>query len=142
MSLPTANALMSAVHTCLSANMHVRSLLGETPRLYDRLPDLPIFPYITYGELRTEDKSGDLSPLMMGTLNLHLYSRQEGRAESLSILDAVQMAVTRDTLRTFLPGTVTVVTRYLDSFSARDGFTRHSILRLSVVVAGNMAEAA
>jgi hypothetical protein len=133
---------MATIHTCLSADLDVKSVLGDTPRLYDYLPDNPLFPYITYGELRTEDKSGDDAPLLMGTLNLHLYSRQEGRAESLSILKYLDGALLRENLRNYLPGITTVVSRYTDSFSARDGFTRHSILRLSFAVAGEYAEAA
>ena len=126
------SALASAVHAVLSGDLHVRAALGD--RLHDGVPDDPVHPYLRYGRIRTEDRSGDDAPRAVHTLTLHLHSRYRGRAEVMGILATVLAALSRDALRARLPGTVSVVSRFADSFTARDGHSRHSLLRLAVTV--------
>ena len=137
---PTATDIAQAIHACLLADVHVTSALGTPPRIYDDVPESPVHPYVSYGALRVEDGSGDRAPFVTATLNIHLYSRYAGKAEAMGLLSLLLAALQRDALREHLPGTVSVLSRYTDSFTARDGRSRHSVLRLSIAVAGEVLE--
>lgn len=132
--LPTSATILSAVHACLSADAFVRTALGTPPRLYDHPPEDALHPYVAYGAFRLEDVSGDAAPLATATLNIHVHSRYQGRAEAMSLVATLLAALERDRLRPHLPGVASVVSRYSDSFVSRDGHARHSILRLSITV--------
>jgi len=134
-------AISKAIHACLTNDIHVTEQLGRPVRIYDDVPDGPVFPYVTYGALRVEDISADRAPHVTATLNLHLYSRYAGKAEAMSVLATLLSALNRDALRQHLPGVVSIVSRYTDSFTARDGHSRHSVLRLSLSVAGALEAA-
>ena len=138
MTLPTSTAISEAIHACLTSDLHVTAALGTPPRIYDDVPESPAYPYLSYGALRVEDVSADRSPAATATLNLHLYSRYAGKAEAMSVLSTVLAALSRDRLRDYLPGTISVISRYTDSFTARDGHSRHSVLRLSLSVVGEL----
>ena len=127
-------ALLCAVHATLRDDLHVRAALGSPARLHDGVPTDPVHPYLRYGRIRTEDRSGDDAPRAVHTLTLHLHSRYGGRAEVMGVLATVLAALSRDALRAHMPGAVSVVSRYADSFTARDGHSRHSLLRLAVTV--------
>ena len=139
--LPTSADILSAVHACLSADAFVRAALGAPPRLYDHPPEDAVHPYVAYGAFRLEDMSGDDAPVASATLNLHVHSRYAGRAEAMALLVTLLSALGRDHLRAHLPGVVSVVSRYSDSFVSRDGHSRHSILRLTLTVAPDMPPA-
>lgn len=134
--LPTPQSVLEGVHACLSGDPHIQSALGNPPRLFDTPPEDVVHPYAAYGAIRLRDVSGDSAPLVEVTLNLHVYSRYEGRAEAMSIISLCLAALERDRLRPHLPGTAAVVSRYADSFVSRDGHSRHSVLRLAITVEG------
>ena len=70
-----------ALQIMLSTDSEVRAVLGDVPRLYDHLPDNPIFPYLTYGPMRTVDIGGDETLVQTHVLTLHIWSRYSGRSE-------------------------------------------------------------
>ena len=141
--MSTANRLLAGLQSALNNNVEVRAQLGTPPRLYDRRPPVDVvFPFLTFGDVRVEDRSGDGVRVEECTVNLHLYSHYQGRAEAMSILALVLEAVGRDRLRTYLPDCGRVVSRFTDSFAARDSHSRHSVLRITVTLATDMAEAA
>lgn len=114
------------LHAALSTSASVQAALGDPVRIYDDPPSAPIYPYLTYGQTRSEDTSGDGAGQSSHQMTLHLWSRQDGRAEALSLLRTVS-----DTIRDGSPHTV--VPLYLDILSASDGRTFHGLLRLSVI---------
>ena len=113
------------IHDALATDAMMQSLLGDPVRAYDHRPDSPVYPYLTYGTIRSEDTSGDAAPQATHQITLHLWSRYEGRSEVLSLLRRVC-----DTLRGVLPSLV--IPLYTDVFLAPDGRTFHGLLRLSV----------
>ncbi len=131
-----AQKLAKAVHAVLLDNPAVRFALGgtvdEPPRLYDAAPEDPVFPYLTYGALRSEDIGADATPLASHQMTLHLWSRYTGRAEVLSLLSQVSHALQADALSA--AGDVSIrsaVAIYSDVLRAPDGRTQHGLLRLS-----------
>lgn len=135
--------IAKAIHAALSANASVQDSLGQPPRLYDAVPEDPIFPYLTYGALRSEDLGGDGVHLMSHQMTLHIWSRYSGRAETLHVIEAVKAVIEdKDALSSYLVETalVSATTLYTDILRAPDGRTHHGLLRLSLLTEIPQAE--
>lgn len=120
-----------ALQIVLSTDSGVQAVLGNAPRLYDHLPEDPIFPYLTYGPMRTQDISGDEALLQTHILSLHMWSRYGGRNEVINIIEAISKAVNE---RPFDLGDIHLVRKhilYSDIMRAPDGRTLHGLIRLS-----------
>ena len=126
-----AQALARAVHLALSSDVAVQSVLGQTPRLYDHPPEDPIYPYLTYGTMRSEDIGGDDSPMTAHNLTLHLWSRYGGRAEIMSMIQAVSGVLENDNWQLTDGHLVSANVIFTDQFRAPDGRTLHGIIRLN-----------
>ena len=132
-----AKELAKAVHAVLRDNPAVRFALGGAidapPRLYDAAPEDPVYPYLTYGALRSEDIGADATPLASHQMTLHLWSRYTGRAEVLGLLSQVTHALQAETLSAASEGISirSAVAIYSDVLRAPDGRTQHGLLRLS-----------
>ncbi len=128
-----APIVAKSLHNRLSTDLGVQSELGSEARLYDFAPDDPVFPYLTYGSMRSDDISGDDCTLYEHTLSLHIWSRYAGRAEILSAIAAVSHAITKAPLVLASGECVSARVVFTDHFRAPDGRTLHGIVRLIVV---------
>lgn len=126
-----AQALAKAIHLALSGNVAVQSVLGQEARLYDHVPEDPIYPYLTYGPLRSADVGGDESPMTAHNLTLHLWSRYGGRAETMTMLQAVSGALESGSWQLTEGHLVSANVIFTDQFRAPDGHTLHGIIRLN-----------
>ena len=127
-----ALALSRGLYELLSNSLIIQSQLGEEARLYDHSPDDPVFPYLTFGPLRSEDVSGEGGVITNHLQTLHLWSRYAGRAEMLSLIGAVSSVLIDGDL---IAEGLTVVNRHIlltDIFRASDGLTLHGVIRLRV----------
>jgi len=121
-----------ALHTVLAGDFRVQNALGLPPRLYDDPPEDPIFPYLTYGPIRSEDNSADGARLTVHLITLHLWSRYSGRAEALELMGMVAAVLTDMPITLSGAALVNRHIIYTDIFRASDGLTLHGILRLRV----------
>ena len=133
-----AEALAKAVHAVLQADPAVQYGLGGSsdvpPRLYDAAPEDPVYPYLTYGALRSEDIGADETPLASHQMTLHLWSRYTGRAEVMALLGQLGHALDPDVLTAAATVAVRSATAvYSDVLRAPDGRTHHGLLRLSIM---------
>ncbi len=131
-----AHELATAVHAVLRDDPAVQYVLGGAndapPRLYDAAPEDPVFPYLTYGPLRSEDIGADDTPLASHQMTLHLWSRYAGRAEVLNLLSQVTHALRADVVTAAGALDVRSVSAiYADVLGAADGRTKHGLLRLA-----------
>ncbi len=126
-----AQALAKAIHSVLSNNIAVQSVFGQNPRLYDHVPEDPIFPYLTYGPLRSADIGGDDTPMTAHNMTLHLWSRYCGRAEIMNMLQAVTGAIENGNWQLSAGHLVSTNVIFTDQFRAPDGHTMHGIIRLN-----------
>lgn len=127
-----ALALSRGLYDMLAGSVIVQSQLGDPPRLYDSAPEDPIFPYLTYGPLRSEDNSAEGSIITAHIQSLHLWSRYAGRAEMLSLIGMVSGELLRGPLN--VDG-LTIINRHIlltDIFRAADGLTLHGVIRFRV----------
>lgn len=128
----SAGALAKAVHAALSANSHMQLILGTPARIYDSAPEDPVFPYLTYGAMRSVDISADETELISHQMTLHIWSRYEGRAEVFSSLNYIAEALNvadlneEASLRVINANSI-----YVDVLRAPDGRTMHGLLRMS-----------
>lgn len=113
------------IHQALINALEVQLLLGDPPRIYDDPPDQPTYPYLTYGDVRSTDTSGDDAPQSTHQISLHLWSRETGRAEVLENLRQIERTLEAEVSHRVFP-------LYLDVLRAPDGLTFHGLLRLSV----------
>lgn len=133
-----AEHLAKAVHAVLRDDPAVQYALGgengDPARLYDTAPEDPVYPYLTYGALRSEDNGADETPLASHQMTLHLWSRYAGRAEILGLLSKVTHALRKDELsRAAEVAVLSASTLYSDVLRASDGRTQHGLLRMSFV---------
>jgi hypothetical protein len=130
-----AEALALAVHAVLAEDIGINDALGGNgtpPRLYDAAPEDPIFPYLTYGAMRSEDIGADDTPMAVHQMTLHVWSRYSGRAEVLGLLTRVGAALKAERLSD--TGHIAVRSAnpvYSDVLRAADGRTQHGLLRIS-----------
>ena len=124
-----AQSLAKAVHAALGADVAVQSVLGNTPRLYDHAPEDPIYPYLTYGPLRSEDIGGDVSPMTAHNMTLHLWSRYGGRAEIMALTNAVSGVLESGGWQLTEGVLVSANVIFTDNFRAPDGRTLHGVIR-------------
>ena len=121
-----------AIHGLLSADPNIQAVLGVPPRLYDNPPEDPIFPYLTYGPMRSEDISADGAVINSHTLTLHIWSRYGGRAQVMEALAAVTGALQSGALALQGVKLVRAQISYTDIFRAADGQTLHGLIRFSL----------
>lgn len=125
-----------AIHQALLKNTAIQDSLGDPPRLYDTGPEDAVFPYLSYGLLRSEDIGGDELTLFSHQITLHVWSRYAGRAEVLSVMEAVKSVFNeRENIANELPdeALISATILYSDVLRAPDGRTQHGILRLSIL---------
>lgn len=124
--------LARALHAALAEDIRITDALGDPARLYDDPPEDPVFPYLTYGPIRSEDNSVDGARLTTHLITLHVWSRYTGRAEALGLMGMIASVLTDAPM---VLSKATLVNRhiiYTDIFRASDGLTLHGIVRLRV----------
>lgn len=126
--------LITALHARLSGASAIKAHLGDPARLYDHLPEDPVFPYLTYGAMRSEDIGADVTPLSTHALNLHIWSRYSGRVEVVESLKALGETLTVSPLSLDDAQVVSANIIYTDVFRAPDARTLHGILRVSFTI--------
>jgi hypothetical protein len=85
-------ALRAAIHDALTGDSALTSVLGGS-RIYDQTPRNVTFPYVTLGETRLLDLSGDGGETQEHQLTLHAWSRQGGHREAHMIAGALLQAL-------------------------------------------------
>ncbi len=126
-----ALSVARALHSALSGDAAITAALGDPARLYDFAPDDPVFPYLTYGPLRTEDISGDDAVLTAHTLTLHVWSRYGGRIQTLDVLGHIRRVV-EENLSSADAQIIAASVTFSDCLRAPDGRTTHGLMRVSI----------
>lgn len=130
-AIQASKDLAAWIHAQLSGSDELATLLGDPARLYDYVPDDPVYPYLTYGPMRTTDLSGDGVCVLSHALSLHVWSRYSGRAEVLQVLAQITTLLGAASAREAYPALIGALVTYSDTFRAPDGRTLHGLLRLN-----------
>ena len=78
-----ALAVQGDIHAAINDSDLLKVTLGDPVRAFDETPEDPIYPYLTYGDMRSTDTSGDAAPQSSHQITIHLWSRYDGRARIL-----------------------------------------------------------
>jgi Protein of unknown function (DUF3168) len=125
-------ALQKATHARLVADTALIALLGGV-RIYDDVPRLPTFPYVTYGASTVRDWSTGTDDAHEHTVTLHVWSRGAGRKPVHELLGAVEAAIDQRPLMLDGHRLINVRHEFSDVRREADGETWHGILRLRAV---------
>lgn len=82
--------LLRGIHAALITDPALRKEVAG--RVYDRVPDEAIFPYLTYGAATSRPL--DAGGVELHELRVHAWSRERGRSELRRVLDALRNALT------------------------------------------------
>jgi len=131
--MTTANvALRAAIHDALSSDGGLITVLGGS-RVYDEPPRNADFPYVTLGEARLLDVSGDDGDAQEHQLTLHAWSRQGGHREAHTIAGALLQALDDAPLSPDGHRLVNLRFSVADIRRESDGKTYHALVRFRAV---------
>jgi hypothetical protein len=131
--MPTAPAaLRAAIYQALTANAGLSAALGGA-RIYDEPPRNAALPYVTLGEARITDVSGDGGPTLEHQLTLHVWSRQGGHNEAHVITGALLQALDDAPLAPSGHRLVQLRFAIADIRREADGRTYHALVRFRAV---------
>lgn len=121
--------LQIALVAILKADADVKGLLGTPARIYQDVPDLPTFPYVTIGD---DHNVPDLAQFLDGSeifLDIHVWSRGPGMTEckkiGATIMSAIPPAVVLSQNRNLL-----VEPRNQRYLTDADTITSHGVITL------------
>jgi hypothetical protein len=126
------SALQAAIQAALLADPALRAALGG-PRIFDTAPREAAFPYVTLGDARITDASGDDAPLQEHQLTLHAWSRQGGHHEAHVITGALLSALDDAPLAPAGHRLVNFRFALADIRREADGRTYHAVVRFRAV---------
>jgi hypothetical protein len=125
-------ALRAAIHDALVHDSGLTSVLGGAS-VYDEVPRNAAFPYVTLGELRLSDISGDGGVTQEHQLTLHAWSRRGGHREAHAIAGALLAALDDAPLSPEAQRLVNLRFSIADIRRESDGKTYHALVRFRAV---------
>ncbi len=126
-------ALQAAIAGALAAHAGVRSFAGAPPRIYDDVPEKPVFPYITIGDDETRDWSTGSDAGAEHGLTIHVWSRYAGRREAKLLMDEIAAALHDQPVALSARRLINLRLAGMETFRLGDGETWHGIVRLRAV---------
>lgn len=129
---PSSVALRAAIHTALCGDSGLAAVLGGN-RIFDEPPRNAAFPYVTLGEARLTDASGDGGTTQEHQLTLHCWSRQGGHREAHMIAGALLQALDDAPLPLKDNRLVNLRFSLADIRRENDGRTYHALVRFRAV---------
>lgn len=127
-------ALQQAIYATLSTDDGIKDVLGDPPRVFDAPPRDAAFPYCVIGDDQASDWSTSTEAGSEHIVQVHVWSRANGRREAKLVADAVQAAL--DGAELSVTGQALIDLRWLDANVAReaDGETVRAALRFRAVL--------
>ena len=124
--------LQKLIYDRLTGNPAVSALIGT--RVYDRVPDNPTFPYVSFGPFDELSDNADCIDGFEVTLQLDVWSRSVGFPECRKIVDAVRKALPDDGMT--LPDNALATFNHRTSriFRDPDGLTSHGAMTFEAFV--------
>ena len=128
--------VQAALIAYLRGQASLTAWLGDPVRVYDQLPKRVMYPYVTFGRVRTQSIGGIGPEVTEQVVNLLCVSRYAGTgevkamaAELRALLDEVELGIEGQRL-------VSLRVAYVDVFRATDYRTIYGVVRLRVVSEG------
>lgn len=126
-------AVQQAIYAALTGNAALQALLGNPARIYDHVPDTPVYPYVTLGETFAGDFDTKSFDGMDQDVVLHVWSRYRGKKEAKQILGAIHDVLNKQPLSVTGQNFVLCQFTFGQVFDDPDGLTRHGVARYRVL---------
>lgn len=131
MTSPTYE-LQGQIVTLLKASPEITALIGG--RVYDRVPENPTFPYVSFGPSDEISDDADCIDGFEVTMQLDVWSRAVGFPECRRIVDAVRRALPEEGITMADNALVTFYHRISRVFRDQDGLTSHGAMTFEAFV--------
>jgi len=131
MTSPTYE-LQGQIVTLLKASPEITALIGG--RVYDRVPENPTFPYVSFGPSDEISDDADCIDGFEVTMQLDVWSRAVGFPECRRIVDAVRRALLEEGITMADNALVTFYHRISRVFRDQDGLTSHGAMTFEAFV--------
>lgn len=131
MTSPTYE-LQGQIVTLLKAAPELTVLIGG--RIYDRVPESPTFPYVSFGPSDEISDDADCIDGFEVTMQLDVWSRAVGFPECRRIVDAVRKALPEGGILLADNALVTFNHRISRVFRDPDGLTSHGAMTFEAFV--------
>ena len=128
-------ALQTAIHAALVADAGIGAIVGD--RIFDAVPRVATFPYVTLGDARAADWSTGTEPGAEHRVTLHVWSRARGKSECWAVLAALQAVLHDAALALEGHALINLRVEAADVGMDRDGITWHGVVRLRAVTEPN-----
>ncbi len=126
-----SGALQAAIVARLKADAQISSLVGD--RVYDRVPNVPTYPYVSYGDTQILPELGEGTDGVEAFVTIHAWERFKGFDDVKSIaklviasLHDVDLTISDNVLLSILLESA----RHLRD---PDGLTSHSVLTFQIL---------
>jgi uncharacterized protein DUF3168 len=124
--------LQGLIVQTLKADPGVAALVAS--RVYDRVPEAPTFPYISYGPSDSTQDDADCIDGFIVTLQLDAWSREVGYPEVKRISDAIRVALHDLDLTLTSNALAYLYHQQTRTFRDPDGLTSHAALAFEASV--------
>ena len=132
MTLSPAWDLQTAVWSALTGDSALTTALGG-PHIFDDVPQSTDFPFVTIGEIRTNDWSTQTAKGHEHFVTLHAWSRAKGRKEVQAIMTILDGLLDGAALALQDHSLVNFSLVFWDARRDRDGETYHGLMRFRAV---------
>ena len=132
--MSASEALQKAIYTALVADFDVASLIGG--RVYDGVPDKPVFPYVSFGPTDFAPEDADCITARRETVQIDVWSRDQSRLRLAKVVvDAVYAALHDANLPMDDPYALAELQVVMGTVRPDpDGITAHGILQFNALV--------
>lgn len=103
-------------------------------RVYDRVPESRVFPYISFGSSDIVDDSAECIEAETHTIQLDVWSRAVGKGECKNLVDGIKKALQRDEPVIADNAIVEMEVRFTQVVPDPDGLTTHGIIQVEIKV--------
>jgi len=126
--------LQKAIYQALTDDVTTMAMITG---VYDRPPQGTGFPYITIGESTLNDWSSVVTSGMEQVISIHIWSRNGGRQEAISIMERVYILLHDADLN--VDGQSLVLLRFASSavILEDDGYTYQATMRFRALLEAN-----
>lgn len=124
--------LQKTIFDALRSDPAVSAQIGA--RVYDRVPDSPSFPYVSFGPY--DFVSDDAECIIAGehTIQIDVWSRAVGRVQAKQITDAVRRALHGHEAEMGDYGLVETRADFARVIGDPDGLTSHGIVTVTALI--------
>lgn len=130
-----SGALQAAITQILLDDPNIASLVGD--RVFDKIPNVPVFPYIKFGEIQILPELGENTDAVQAFVTIHSYDRF-GSARPTRGIGKYVVAALHDQDITIEGGAVlSILLESARTIPDPDGLTNHGIFTFEILTDAN-----